>query len=310
MQRKSSRSRARQIAALTSLACIVAVVAYGAGTSSATTGSAKPQPVVRTIYGTAEPVNAPGQSLTLQQVVIAPGAKLPTHFHEGTQLSTIRSGVLTYHAVSGPVSVTRRGAQSPTPVGPGVVKLRPGDTIVEPESLVHFGANRGKKPVVIELAALLRVGAPLSTPVGAGGAGTTPLQVRATLASTDRTLHQVGAGNRSTYGWNRLAGATTIGDGPAAVELLGNVDYTGGSGPFTAFLTITLADGSALGATVQGQATANAADGSTAFAATVGVVGGTGRYAAITGGSGTFTGSRTTALGGNVGATFDLELTN
>jgi hypothetical protein len=100
-----------------------------------------------------------------------------------------------------------------------------------------------------------------------------------------------------------------VGSDPAAVELLGNVDYTDGSGPFSAFLTITLADGSALGATIQGRATANAADGSTSFAATVGVVGGTGRYAGITGGSGTFTGSRTTALGGNVGATFDLELT-
>jgi quercetin dioxygenase-like cupin family protein len=88
MQTSQSRSRARWIALLAGVASVVGVTAYTAGSTSAATK--KPEPVQRTIYGTAAPVNAPGQSLTLQQVVIAPGAKLPTHFHEGTQLSTTR----------------------------------------------------------------------------------------------------------------------------------------------------------------------------------------------------------------------------
>src|SRR5690242_10293989 len=166
MQRLGSSSRARWVALLAGVAVVLSVTAYSAGAAS------KPAPIQRTVYGTAEPGNAPGQSLTLQQVVIAPGAKLPTHFHEGTQLATIRSGVLTYNVVSGTVSVTRKGAKSPTTVGPGVVKLRRGDTIVETQSLVHYGANQGKVPVVIELAALLQDGAPLSTPVGSGTTGT------------------------------------------------------------------------------------------------------------------------------------------
>jgi hypothetical protein len=40
----------------------------------------------------------------------------------------------------------------------------------------------------------------------------------------------------------------------------------------------------------------------------MGIIGGTRQYANVTTGSGTFTGSRTTALGGNVDATFDLNL--
>jgi hypothetical protein len=305
MQQLVSSSRARWGALLTVVVALIGVAAPAAGAASG--AASKPAPVQRTVYGTAEPGNAPGQSLTLQQVVIAPGAKLPTHFHEGTQLATIRSGVLTYNVVSGTVSVTRKGAKSPTSVGPGVVKLRRGDTIVETQSLVHYGANQGKVPVVIELAALLQDGAPLSTPVGSGTTGTQPLQIHAVLSSTARTLHQVGQSGASTYGWNRLESSPAAGGAPA-VDLQGNVDYTNGSGPFSAFVTFTFADGSTLGTTMQGQATANSADGSTAFTATMGVIGGAGQYASVTTGSGTFTGSRTTALGGNVDATFDLQL--
>jgi len=71
-------------------------------------------------------------------------------------------------------------------------------------------------------------------------------------------------------------------------------------------VTFTYADGSTLAVSMQGLARAGT-DASTSFTATLGVVGGTGKYAGATG-SGTFTGSRTTALGGKVSATFDVEL--
>ena len=186
--------------------------------------------------------------------------------------------------------------------------MRKGDTIVENESLVHYGANKGKQRVVIELAALLHDGAPLSTAVDAGGAGTTPLHVEATLSSPSRTLHQVGADAQSTYGWNLLTGTATVDGQAVGVELQGNVDYTKGSGPFSGFVTFTFPDGATLGVSMQGVATADAAAGSTAFTATLGVIGGTGKYVATTAGSGVFTGERTTALGGNVHSTFDLQL--
>ena len=71
--------------------------------------AAKPEPVARTILGETEPSNAPGQDLTLQQVTVQPGAQLPTHFHEGTQVASIRAGVLTYTIESGSVTVTHAG---------------------------------------------------------------------------------------------------------------------------------------------------------------------------------------------------------
>lgn len=265
-------------------------------------------PITRTVYGQAEPENAPGQSLTLQKVVIDPGAKLPEHFHEGTQLATIRAGVLTYNVVSGAVTVYRAGNDTPEAIlGPAVVKLKKGDTIVEPESLVHYGANNGKQKVVIELAALLHDGAELSTLVGTGATGVTTIKLSTTIASVARTLYQVGPNNQSTYGTNRLVGTATLDGQPVAIEMLANVDYKTGSGPFFGFITFTFSDSSTLGVSMQGATTAAPNGTDAKFASTLGVIGGTGRYLNTTG-VGTFAGTRSAALGTDVGAVFTLQL--
>ena len=95
---------------------------------------------------------------------------------------------------------------------------------------------------------------------------------------------------------------------PVAISMLANVDYVSGSGSFFGFVTFTFSDGSTIGTRMQGLSTA-APDGSlTTFTSTLGVVGGTGRYVSTTG-SGTFVGERRTALGGDVTATFDLQIT-
>ncbi len=290
------------------IALVIGACGLGLVLGSLTAGAASSkEPIQRTVYGTTDPENAPGQALSLQQVVIAPGAKLAVHFHEGTQLATIRAGVLTYNVVSGKAVVTRAGGKVETVAGPGVVMLRKGDALVENESLVHYGANNGTKPVVIELTALLRAGAPLSTPVGDGDAGATAVHMETTLTSQSRTLHQVGADGEKTYGWNLLTGTSSLDDQPVSVEMLASVNYVSGSGQFSGFITFTYADGSTLGVSMQGSARLDSATGDTAFVATLGVIGGTGTYAATTG-TGVFTGSRTSALGGDVAATFDLGL--
>jgi oxalate decarboxylase/phosphoglucose isomerase-like protein (cupin superfamily) len=290
-------------AALAILVTLIAVTATGYAASAA----AEKEPVRRIVYGQAAPTNAPGQQLFLQRVVLDPGAKLPEHFHEGTQLATIRAGVLTYNVVSGTAVVTRANGSTEQYKGPKVVRLRTGDVLVEDEALAHYGSNKGKKPVVLELAALLRDGAPLSTPVGKGDAGATPLHVETTLSSPSRTLHQVGLNGEKTYGWNLLEGTATVDDQPVQVELQGSVDYTNGSGAFSAFVTFTFADGSTLGTSAQGFASTIERRNATTFAATMLVIGGTGTYASAKG-SGTFAGSRTEELGGNVALTFDLGL--
>ena len=115
------------------------------------------------------PANAPGQELYLQEVRIAPGAELPTHFHQGTQVASVRTGVLTYDIVSGSATVTRADGTVETYDAPTTIKLRKGDALLEPETDVHQGGNETKKPVVILVAALLAQGAPLATPIEAPG---------------------------------------------------------------------------------------------------------------------------------------------
>jgi quercetin dioxygenase-like cupin family protein len=257
--------------------------------------------------GKAQPANAPGQELYLQRVTIAPGAKLAQHFHQGTQVARVVAGVLTYDVVSGHALVTHANGTSETVDAPATIKLRPGESLVETQGLVHYGSNAGKKPVVIELAALLQEGAPLATPVGQGTTGTT-LKVTVGLESQSRTLHNVGADGSITYGWNQLVGTATVDGQPVGVELLGNVSYVKGAGPIFGFVTLTFADGSTLGVQFQGAATVSSGGDETTFAATLGVLGGTGRYASAAG-SGIFTGSRKAALGTTVNATFDLTIT-
>ena len=285
---------------------LVAVVAFVVAGAVAAYAAKDKEPIRRIVYGTAEPQNAPGQTMNLQQVEIDPGAKLPEHFHAGTQIATIKEGVLTYQVVSGSVTVLRKGGTTDTLSAPNTVTLRVGDTIVENESLVHYGANNGKKTVVIEVAALLHAGEPLATPVGTGAAGDT-VKLETTLSSQSRTLYQVGPGNESTYGWNRLTGTSTLNGQPVSIEMLATVDYTKGNGPFSGVVTFTFADGSTLGVSMVGSTTAQPNGTDASFASTLGVIGGTGQYVNTTG-YGTFTGTRSAALGTDVGAVFTLQL--
>ncbi len=302
-----SRSVARALAVLV----VLGVVATGAVATAQTTttgGSTSGNTgITRTDLGSALPANSPGQELYLQRVTIAPGAKLPEHFHQGTQVAHIISGVLTYDVASGTVTVTRAGGKTETATAPATVELRRGDGLVETQGLVHHGSNAGKRPVVIEIASLLQEDAPLSTPVGQSATGT-PLHLTADLESQSRNLHTMGADGSVTYGWNQLVGNATVDGQPVGVEMLGNVSYVKGSGPIFGFVTYTFADGSTLGVQMQGAATATSNGDETTFAATLGVLGGTGRYATAAG-TGTFDGSRKAALGTTVAATFDLTVT-
>ena len=280
-----------------------AAVAQATTTAGTTTGS---NGITRTDLGSTPPANSPGQELYLQRVTIAPGAKLPEHFHQGTQVAHILGGVLTYDIASGTATVTRAGGTTETVPAPATVTLRKGDGLIETQGLVHHGSNGGKRPVVIEIASLLQAGAPLSTPVGESATGTA-VELTVALESQSRNLHTVGADGSVTYGWNQLVGTATVDGQPVGVELLGNVSYVKGSGPIFGFVTYTFADGSTLGVQMQGAATTTSNGDETSFAATLGVLGGTGRYATATG-SGVFTGSRKAALGTTVSATFDVTL--
>ncbi|HEX7280263.1 MAG TPA: hypothetical protein VF255_11670 [Solirubrobacterales bacterium] len=113
---------------------------------------------------------APNRTMVLSRVEVEPGAKLALHHHLGTQISHIESGTLTYTVRQGS-AVVREGESDQQPRRVRVIeagqtaRIRPGQWLVEQPSDIHEAANRGRTPVVIYLATLLKTGAPPATPV-------------------------------------------------------------------------------------------------------------------------------------------------
>jgi quercetin dioxygenase-like cupin family protein len=137
--------------------------------TDAATGPAA-EPVVREILSQVDsPPGAPGRRLTLVRYTIAPAAQLAPHIHPGVQVASIVSGTLNYEIVSGTVTIQRSVGANGVPArtealtGPAQTALRPGDTVVEEGTMVHFGANKTSEPVVIS-ATLITEGSDLSLP--------------------------------------------------------------------------------------------------------------------------------------------------
>ena len=271
----------------------------------------KAKGVTRTVLAVAEPDNSPGQVLYLTRVRIAPKTKLSEHFHLGVQVARVDSGVLTYKIISGTATVTRASGSVKKFTGPITASLHKGDSIVETSSLVHFGSNRTNEPATIVTALLINQGAGLATPVGTP-AGGTQIIVPAELTVTSRDIVTVGPEGLSTIGTVVQAGngvAEGVGQTsaePVQVKAVFLVNYLSGSGTWNGKMTVTFADGSTISGVLSGATVATKAGGD-AFGGTIGVVGGTGRYKAITGGAGVYTGTRSAAIATNTATTLQTR---
>jgi quercetin dioxygenase-like cupin family protein len=115
---------------------------------------------------------ASGRTLGLSRVTIPVGGSIALHHHEGTQISYIQAGVLTYTVKSGGVTVYSGPSDNATAVrkitSGQTAAIRAGQWIVEQPSTVHRATNKGKARIVIYLATLLKKGAPPSTPNPSG----------------------------------------------------------------------------------------------------------------------------------------------
>ena len=117
-----------------------------------------------------KPPGAPGRTLGLSRVTIPAHTALAPHRHPGDQIAYIQRGTLTYTVRTGVVRVYRGAADaSPQLVdtirGGQTRRVDAGEWVVERQGDVHFGANRGGRPVVILLATLFTTGSPPSIPV-------------------------------------------------------------------------------------------------------------------------------------------------
>jgi quercetin dioxygenase-like cupin family protein len=124
-------------------------------------------PVVREILAAMDdPPGAGERRLTLVRYTIAAGATLAAHIHPGVQMASIESGTLSYQVVSGRATVRRAGSSVDEYLdGPVETTLGPGDAVIEPFDMVHYGANTTAEPVVILATLLTEAGQDLAVPV-------------------------------------------------------------------------------------------------------------------------------------------------
>jgi quercetin dioxygenase-like cupin family protein len=117
-----------------------------------------------------KPPGAPGRTLGLSRVTIPAHTALAPHRHPGDQIAYIERGTLTYPVRTGVVRVYR-GPADASPLRVATIRagetgrVRTGEWVVERQGDVHFGANRGQRPVVILLATLFTTGSPAAIPV-------------------------------------------------------------------------------------------------------------------------------------------------
>ncbi len=122
--------------------------------------------VVKDILSTdVDPPGAPGSTLTLIRYTIPPGAKLAPHTHPGVQMASIQSGTLSYTVVSGTATVKRADGSIEQLAGPTSTKLDKGDSVIELDGMVHFGADDTTEPVIILATLLTQDGKDLAVPV-------------------------------------------------------------------------------------------------------------------------------------------------
>ncbi len=151
---------------------LAAAVALGALLPAAFGRGAAPAAVRDALAQTSRVQGAPGRTMVLSRVTIPPGVELALHHHLGTQIAHVEAGTLTYTVREGKAVVWEgQSDQDPrrvrTIAAGQSARLRPEQWIVEQPSDHHEAANRGKVPVVLYIATLLRTGAPPSTPLPA-----------------------------------------------------------------------------------------------------------------------------------------------
>ena len=147
------------------LLSLTAVGAYAAGAAQ------QPPQATRAVLAQAvDPPGGRGRTLALARVTIPGHTQLGLHRHPGVQLAYVQEGSLTYTVERGVVKVYRGAADQDPQVVRRVAagetgSVHAGEWVIERPRVVHLGANKGDRPVVILLATLFTNGRPASIPV-------------------------------------------------------------------------------------------------------------------------------------------------
>ena len=250
--------------------------------------------------GATLPWNAPGQRLSMERVTVRPGARIPARVRPGVVMMRVETGTVTYTLERGDLVVFDRNGESRTESGPAEFRVTEGETLVELPLAVHRAENRGSRRVVATLAIL--TGRDLPTSVPPDGVTDPPIVLTTDLVPVENRLADAPPDLR--YGWNHLVGTSDLDGQTVRSDMLANVAYRSGRGPFFGFVTFTWPDGSSLVTEMYGEAVPQAG-GSTVVQGLLEITAGTGRYVGATG-FGSILGRRNAAIGVAVATEFTL----
>jgi quercetin dioxygenase-like cupin family protein len=148
------------------------VLAHDEGTPAASPAASSAPAVVREVINEGMPTAAPGKVLQLVQYTIPGNIALPAHTHPGMQVNVVVSGTLTYTVVEGEAQITRVNGTPEILSSGQTTDLLPGDTITEPEGMIHFGENLSEEPIILLTASLFDADQPPSAVVSASSDAT------------------------------------------------------------------------------------------------------------------------------------------
>jgi quercetin dioxygenase-like cupin family protein len=118
------------------------------------------QTVTREVLASGLPTGAEGRILELVKYTIPPYAQLPAHIHPGMQMERVEFGVLTYSVVEGTAEITRADGTKELLEAGETTLLKAGDSLVEPEGMVHFASNDTPSIVILMSSSLFEVDKP------------------------------------------------------------------------------------------------------------------------------------------------------
>ena len=112
------------------------------------------QSVTSEVLASGYPNDAQGGILELVRYTIPSGASTPPHIHPGMQIGRVEFGTLTYTVVKGSAEITRvNGTKEILQAGQTTV-FRVGDSVIEPEGMVHYSKNESASIVILLSATL------------------------------------------------------------------------------------------------------------------------------------------------------------
>jgi quercetin dioxygenase-like cupin family protein len=107
------------------------------------------QTVTREVFASGSPQTEGDRILELVRYTIPAGANLPIHYHPGMQIERVELGTLTYFVVKGSVQIVRADGTQETLNAGQTTLLKVGDSLAEPEGMIHYGKNETASPVIL-----------------------------------------------------------------------------------------------------------------------------------------------------------------